>query len=153
MTSYALVVVACLNLPLIYFYTVIFLVMSGIWFTAGWVSARSFHMTRRITSFNLVLLVVIVLWCDNQFCIWYGMKLRGKYGKKEIAGYSMIKCVQLIRLSTRLSLCHLRGWKRNFPISLSTTMDGGLIRSLCWAYVNATSFFVFMFCILVPFSL
>jgi len=28
---------------------------------------------------------------------------------KEIAGYSMIKCVQLIRLLTRLSLFHLRG--------------------------------------------
>jgi len=133
MIGYALVVVDRSNLPLIYFYTVIFLVVSGNWFTVGWVSARSFHMTRRITSFSLVLLVVFVLRRDNQSCIWFGMLLRGKYEKKEIAGYSIIKYVQLIRLSTRLSLFPSCGWKRNFLTSLSTTMVGGLIRSIWWA--------------------
>jgi len=67
-SSDALVVVVRWNLPLIYFYIVIFLGKSGTLFTVGWVSAPSSLVCLRITSINLVLLVVTILRRDKPFC-------------------------------------------------------------------------------------
>lgn len=133
MLDCALVVVVHYNLLLIYFYTVIFLGKSDTLVIVGLVSVRCSQVCMRITSISLVLLVAIVLRCDNLLCIWFGMLLRGKYEKKEISGYSMAKNVRLIRLLTRLSHFLICGWKQKFIISLSTIMVGDLVRSLCWA--------------------
>jgi len=118
---------------LIYLFTVIFVGKSDTLFIAGCVSVRFFQVCTWIASINMVLLVAIVLRCANLLCIWFGMLLRGKYRKKEIASYSMVKKTRHLILLTRLSLFIICGWRRKFLISLSNIMDGGLVRSLCWA--------------------
>ena len=128
---------------LIYLFTVIFVGKSDTLFIAGCVSVRFFQVCTWIASINMVLLVAIVLRRDNLLCIWFGMLMCGKFGKKEIAGFSMAKNAQHIRLLIRLSHLPICGWRRKSQISLSTTMLGGLVRSLCWASVNVISFSIF----------
>ena len=85
--------VEILKQSIIYFYIARFLVLSGTLSFAGLVSLwppHPWHLTILLSS----VLPVWELRCDIQFYMSFGVLPCGKFGKKEIIGFSMVKNAQ-----------------------------------------------------------
>jgi len=133
-----IMILSCVALqkPLImYFYIVAFLGLFDILYINGLVLLRTSLIVHHITLLSSAM-VVAALRCGNQSCIWFGLLLCGKYGKKEITEFSMVKSARYCDSWIKSSYFPSRGWRRNLFIFPSIFMVGGLVSLQCWALVN-----------------
>ena len=134
-------VVIQLNHLSTYFYIVILLGQFGTLFIAGWASLRLYQLRCRLTLISSVLVVELQR-SVAQSLRSYGLLRFGKFGKKEIIGFLIIKNARFFRLVIRLNLSLLGGWRRGSLHFPSIIMAGGLVRSQCWAYAKSFFFLV-----------
>jgi len=88
------------RLQLISYYIVPFLALFDIIFIGGWVFPQLYLILYQIILLNLCLLLVVPR-LVNQLCRCFGLLQYGKFGKKEITGYSKPKNAPLFRWLTK----------------------------------------------------